>query len=122
MNFVEDSLEIDALRKTQPDLAVRIERIRAEANEMMDHIFQVLLKKFTSGFFGFFMLIILALGVLNVLGIIGGILALKRKRWGWALGLSICGAFGSGVLGILAVVFIGISKDEFQPKNSVPRY
>jgi hypothetical protein len=49
------------------------------------------------------------------LALIGGIFALQRKRWGWALAGSIAAIMGSWwPLGIAATVFTGISKDEFK--------
>jgi hypothetical protein len=55
-------------------------------------------------------------GVLVVLGIIaiaGGISAVKRKSFGLALAGAIC-ALPSGVLGILALVFVSLGKGEFE--------
>jgi hypothetical protein len=49
------------------------------------------------------------------LALIGGIFALQRKRWGWALAGSIAAILGSWwPLGIAATVFTAISKDEFK--------
>ncbi|MBA7611193.1 hypothetical protein ES703_18412 [subsurface metagenome] len=73
--------------------------------------------------------------VIAVLPIIGGIYALKRMEWRWALTGSICSAIGFlcavfefyiiflgvsyiyawfGVLGIPAIIFTALSKDEFE--------
>ena len=49
----------------------------------------------------------------NIVAIIGGIYAIRRRGWGMALAGSICSVFPSQVLGILAVVFIAISRKEF---------
>jgi len=49
-----------------------------------------------------------------ILAVIGGIFALQRKRWGWALAGSIAAILCSSLLGILATVFTAISKDEFK--------
>jgi len=55
-------------------------------------------------------IIILALGII---AIIGGINALRRKRWGLALAGAICLALGGDILGIVALVFIAMSRKEF---------
>jgi hypothetical protein len=59
-----------------------------------------------SGFFIFF---------LGALSIAGGIVALKRKSWGWAL----AGAIASTIIflpcGIVALIFIAKSQQEFKP-------
>ena len=51
---------------------------------------------------------------LGILAIAGGICALRRKNWGFALAGAICAIFLPGWLpGILATVFLSISKNEF---------
>ena len=52
--------------------------------------------------------------VVGVLPIIGGVYALRRKKWGLALAGSIAAIFGSLVMGILATIFIAMSRDEFE--------
>jgi hypothetical protein len=52
--------------------------------------------------------------ILGVLAIIGGVFALQRRRWGWALVGSIAGILVSHVIGIISVVLIALSKDEFK--------
>ncbi|MFC1995073.1 hypothetical protein ACFLVK_01540 [Chloroflexota bacterium] len=61
-------------------------------------------------------LVIIAIlsAVLGVLPLLGGIFALQRRRWGWALTGSIAAIFGSTILGILATIFTAMSKDEFE--------
>lgn len=53
--------------------------------------------------------------ILGAIAIVGGIFALQRKHWGLSLAGAICAALVpmSFVLGILAIVFIAISHDEF---------
>jgi hypothetical protein len=51
--------------------------------------------------------------VIGILSLLGGIYALKRKKWGLALAGSIASIFGSSVVGIVAIIFIAMSKDEF---------
>lgn len=53
------------------------------------------------------------LGVIGILAITGGIYAFKRKRWNWALTGAICACFFPIVLGIPAIVFVVMSKNEF---------
>ena len=66
-----------------------------------------------------FLIIILVIAaifsaVLGIFPLIGGIYALKRKKWGLALAGSIIAIFGSFIMGILATIFIAMSKDEFE--------
>ena len=56
----------------------------------------------------------------SLLSIIGGVFAIKRTRWGWALAGSICSAFCSTILGIIAIIFIAMSKNEFTKVNPQP--
>ena len=48
-----------------------------------------------------------------VSSIVGGVFALKRKRWGWALAGSIYAIFGVFLLGVLSTIFIAMAKKEF---------
>ena len=52
--------------------------------------------------------------VVGILPIIGGIYALQRKKWGLALAGSIVAIFCSSIMGILAIIFIAMAKDEFE--------
>jgi hypothetical protein len=52
--------------------------------------------------------------IVGILPIIGGIYALQRKKWGLALAGSIVAIFGSSIMGVLATIFIALSKDEFE--------
>lgn len=49
-----------------------------------------------------------------VLAIVGGIFCLQRKRWGWALAGSIIAILPFSILGLVAVILVAISKDEFE--------
>lgn len=52
--------------------------------------------------------------VFSIVAIVGGILALQRRSWGFSLAGAICATISPwSLLGILAIVFIAISKDEF---------
>jgi len=50
--------------------------------------------------------------ILGIVAIAGGISAIRRKRFGLSLAGAIC-ALPSAVLGILAVIFVSVSKKEF---------
>ena len=52
--------------------------------------------------------------IVGILPIIGGIYAIQRKKWGLALAGSIIAIFGSSIMGILATIFIAMSKEEFE--------
>ena len=51
--------------------------------------------------------------ILSILAIVGGIYALQRKIWGLALAGSIAAFFPSWPLGVAAIVFTALSKNEF---------
>ena len=59
------------------------------------------------GIAAFFILII------STLAIVGGVCALRRKIWGLALTGAVCAIFPVQILGVVSVVFIAISKKEF---------
>jgi len=50
----------------------------------------------------------------DVLAIIGGAYALRRKIWGLSLAGSIAAVFASWPLGVAAIVFTVMSKNEFE--------
>jgi len=66
----------------------------------------------TSGFLTPFFLVISPVIVLLVV-VKGGVCALQRKKWVWALVGSICAALIFPFLGIPAVVLTALSRDEF---------
>ena len=49
--------------------------------------------------------------VIGIIAIVGGIFALKRRVWGMALAGAI---FAWGVLGLLSIIFVSISRKEFE--------
>ncbi|MBM4446660.1 MAG: hypothetical protein FJ023_04815 [Chloroflexi bacterium] len=61
-----------------------------------------------------FMGLAIPLAIVGILAIVGGIYALQRKNWGMALAGSIAAFFPSWVLGIAAIVFTALSKNEFE--------
>jgi len=56
--------------------------------------------------------------VLGILAIVGGVSAIRRKRFGLSL-VGAISALASGLLGILAVVFVALGKREFGVKVGV---
>jgi hypothetical protein len=60
-------------------------------------------------------LIFLPIFIISVVSIIGGIFALRRRLWGLALAGAICAILPlwSLIFGVIAVVFIALSKHEF---------
>ncbi len=52
--------------------------------------------------------------VIEALAIVGGVFAIQRRRWGWALTGSIAAIIISTPLGIAAIIFSALSKDEFE--------
>jgi hypothetical protein len=54
--------------------------------------------------------------LIGIVAIIGGVFALNRRVWGLALAGAICALFCPPVtvLGILAIVFVALSKNEFK--------
>ena len=61
------------------------------------------------------LIIFAVLAVFHVIfPIIGGIYALQRRKWGWALAGSIVNIVGMAILVILSTIFIALAKDEFE--------
>jgi len=62
------------------------------------------------------LLIVLVLSIVRaVFTIIGGVFALQRRKWGWALAGSIIAILGNTfVLGILSTIFVALAKEEFE--------
>jgi hypothetical protein len=57
--------------------------------------------------------------IVAIIAIIGGVFALKRRRWGLALAGAICAIFSpiSWYLGVIATIFIALSRKEFGGKT-----
>jgi len=53
----------------------------------------------------------------SIISVIGGIFAIKRNKWGWALAGSICAVLCSNILGVVALVFIIMGKKEFSEQG-----
>jgi len=54
--------------------------------------------------------------VLGIIAIVGGISAIRRKSFGLSLAGAIC-TLPSSILGILAVIFVSLSKREFEAQK-----
>ena len=60
------------------------------------------------------LIILLVLSIIEtVFPIVGGVFALQRRKWGWALVGSIISILGVFPLGIASTIFVIIAKDEF---------
>ena len=60
---------------------------------------------------------VVALGlVLGIVAIVGGVSALRRKSFGLSLAGAIC-SLPSAILGILAIIFVSVSKKEFEAEK-----
>ena len=46
--------------------------------------------------------------------IVGGVFALQRRKWGWAIAGSIIAILGMFPLGVLSTIFVSMAKDEFE--------
>ena len=58
--------------------------------------------------------ILVATIIETVFPIIGGVFALQRRRWGWALAGSIVAIFGMLPLGVVSTILVAMSKEEFE--------
>ena len=57
----------------------------------------------------------LVLSIIHVVfPIVGGMFALQRKKWGWALTGSIVAILAVFPLGVASTVFVAVAKDEFE--------
>ena len=52
----------------------------------------------------------------SLLALVGGIYAVQRKMWGWALAGSIATALMSNIVGVVSIVLVAVSREEF-PKG-----
>jgi len=69
---------------------------------------------FIAPLIGTILIIILVLSIVEaVFPIIGGVFALQRRKWGWALAGSIIAILATLPLGIASTVLVAVSKDEF---------
>jgi hypothetical protein len=66
-------------------------------------------------YFPIWLIIAGGLVLLGILAVVGGISAVRRRRFGLSLAGAIC-ALISGLMGILAVIFVSLGKREFGAK------
>ena len=70
---------------------------------------------FIAPFVSAVLIILLVLSIIHaVFPIVGGVFALQRRRWGWALGGSIIAIVGVFPLGVLSTIFVAMARDEFE--------
>lgn len=64
--------------------------------------------------FGILLFISSILLITGILSIFGGICALRRRNWGWALTGSICALIMKFPLGIVSTILVALSKADFE--------
>jgi len=93
-------------------------------------IILLVMRRFDNGYYGggprqewFFVIIAviyfiwgICCGLLGALAIVGGVLALRKRHWGWALAGSIASAITFFPCGVPAVIFTAMGKPEFDGK------
>jgi MFS family permease len=52
-----------------------------------------------------------------VLPIVGGVFALQRKKWGWALAGSTIAILGMFPLGVASTILVSLAKEEFESQQ-----
>jgi len=67
---------------------------------------------------GILFLISSILLIIGILSIFGGVCALRRRNWGWALTGSICASITKFPLGIVSIILVASSKDDFANDSS----
>ncbi len=63
------------------------------------------------------LLVAVVISILAIAAIVGGISSIRRSRFGLSLAGAIC-CLPSGLMGILAVIFVILGKREFQAKET----
>jgi hypothetical protein len=66
----------------------------------------------SAAFLGFFVLFLLLAMVAVVIA--GGVFAILRRHWGWALAGAIISIFPFSLFGVAATVLVALSRDEFE--------
>lgn len=51
----------------------------------------------------------------GILSLVGGIYAIQRRKWGLALAGSVAAFFPCGIFGLISVILLVLSRDEFEP-------
>jgi hypothetical protein len=57
--------------------------------------------------------------IISALSIVGGVLAYRKRRWGWSLAGSIAASMVFYPAGIAAVIFISLARPEFSKKGEI---
>ena len=57
--------------------------------------------------------------IISTLSIVGGVLAYRKKHWGWALAGAIAGSIVFYPAGIAAVIFVSLARPEFSKKGDI---
>jgi len=70
---------------------------------------------------GILFLISSILLIIGILSIFGGICALRRKKWRWALTGSICALIIKFPLGLVSTILVALSKDDFEKDSQYER-
>jgi len=70
-------------------------------------------------FVPFFWVLAFFIFALGIPALIGGIFAMQRKRWGWAMAGSICAVLSNTILGVIALIFVAMSRKEFDGNENV---
>jgi hypothetical protein len=52
--------------------------------------------------------------IIGTLAIVGGVFAIQRRKWGWALAGSIAAALVPILLGIVSIILLVLSRNEFK--------
>jgi hypothetical protein len=52
--------------------------------------------------------------VIDIVAILGGVFAIQKRHWRWALAGGICAIIASRIMGVIALVFIAISRKDFE--------
>lgn len=76
---------------------------------------------FAAGTAFFVVLALITIGV-GVVAVIGGVHALNRRRWGWAIIGSVAATLALFPVGVAAVVFTVLAEQEFAPPYPAPGY
>lgn len=77
----------------------------------------IIIRLAESGIFDFdlsLLFMIMPAVIIGALAIAGGIFAIQRRRWGWALAGSIAATLVPIALGIVAIILLVLSRDEFK--------
>ena len=70
---------------------------------------------FVAPLVGTVLIVLLVLSIIEaVFPIIGGVFALQRRKWGWALAGSIIAILGTFILGLASTIFVAMAKEEFE--------